>query len=229
MVSLISNNQNAVTPLLQNSLGTSLPALINLGSFLFTLLSLPSAQAAQTDLKDRDISHFCAMLGKRTGLVNLQPFLSFFSLGENRIHCSFKADNQAKTIPTKNYKALIQNGRGNYVNSHEEFTIRELSEQGLYTFDFPEETTVERTIFCGEKANSCNKFIRNAQEMPKELSMAVWKGWGLDEVFQYMDEIAHAEEYDFNTMGLKIEGNEEGIRFLNRTHSVPSYVEVEQI
>lgn len=198
-------------------------------SFCFLILSLPflTRATAHVNLNDRNIDHFCGMLGARTRVQGLKPFHSYYRETIDAISCSYKAPESTKTHPIKNYKALVQNKDGNYVRSHEQYTVGELAEQGVYTFDFPLATKVERTIFCGEKPYSCNKFIRDSQEKPAELSMADWKGWGLPQVIQYMEEIAHAEEYGEST-GLVITGDKEGIRLLNESYpNLPATIKVE--
>jgi len=171
------------------------------------------------------------MLGKRTGVDGLREYLSFFnSHKEDRISCSYVAPDHVKTRPIKNYQALVQTKKGNYVKDHERFTVGDLSKLGVYTFDFPEELPVERTIFCGgegEKVYSCNKFVRNSQEKPEGMTISEWKGWSLDQVYEYMGEIAQAEEFG-PTTGLRISGNPEGLRMLNQTHPIPTYVQVEE-
>ena len=189
------------------------------------LLWQPS-EAAEVPLDEKEVKHFCRMLGKKTGIENLTEHVFWHSVSRNEITCSFEAPENAETLPIKDYRALIKNERGNYVKDKEKFTIQELHKEGVYTFDFPETITVERSIFCGDF--SCNKFVRNAQEQPEGLTLAEWKGWTLKEVFEYTAEIAAAEEFG-STTGVTIEGTTEAISLLNNTYSIPSFIKIEKV
>lgn len=194
--------------------------LKTLSRALFLILSLPFAnQAAAASLDDTKVKVFCALLGKRTGIDQLKEFHSTHITwrGPETISCSFKAPDDVKTIPTKGYKALVQNREGRYVPSHASYTVAELGEQGFYTFGFDDAIRINRTVLCGEKPFSCNKFVRTHQEHPEGTTLAEWKGWNLDQVFDYMNEIHQVEGEE--GQNFEIHTNVEGIvPILNETH-----------